>query len=96
MPYRHLKKRETQHTDIQPVAANRNLERDFFHKVNAFFQKVNAFFQKVNAFSQKVRSSSQWVTLATKGTKERQIYNWSAPNENSDPSKKILLASSLD
>ena len=43
-------KRKTQQTDIQPVAANRNLERDFFQKVNGFFQKVNAFFQKVNAF----------------------------------------------
>ncbi len=44
-----FKKRETQHADLQTVAANRNLERDFFQKVNAFFQKVNAFFQKVNA-----------------------------------------------
>ena len=38
------KKRKTQQSDIQPVAANRNLERDFFQKVNGFFQKVNAFF----------------------------------------------------
>ena len=49
MLYSPQKKRKTQQTDIQPVAANRNLERDFFQKVNAFFQKVNAFLEKVNA-----------------------------------------------
>ena len=84
------KKHETQQSDIQPVAANRNLERDFFQKVNGFFQKVNAFLEKVNAFFQKVRSASRRVTLATKGTQERQIFNWSAHNENSDPSKYII------
>ncbi len=49
MPYNPLKKRKTQQTDIQPVAANRNLERDFFQKVNGFLKKVNAFLEKVDA-----------------------------------------------
>jgi hypothetical protein len=44
------KNRKTQLADKHPVAANRNLEREFFQKVNAFFQKVNAIFSKVNAF----------------------------------------------
>jgi hypothetical protein len=79
-------------TGRQAVAANRNLERDFFQKVNAFFQKVNAFFEKVNAFFQKDSSASRRVSLATKGTQEHQIFNWSAPTVNSG----LLAMNSFD